>query len=859
MAKGQMNFIELLLAASVIVFAASIIWFLGRTIKNKRAPEKWNKAGVSSALVFSGFLIISIWLLRFAVGYFAIVVSENATQLLTPPEELINSLFGALRTFSMEEDYAEYIINLKALLSEIIPDTCRCFSVIKTAMVLYASLLNLIAPIVGGAIILEILASIFPKVRLRCLYLSGHPKCFFSELNAASLALAKSIFEESKEERPIFIFTDTYVDDENEKEYELLLEAKKYGAICVRDDLIHVSKPVLGTRKYYLMDANEFGNMQTLMGLTEDRNVKYIKNSFIYLFVQSDAYVQIEKQVNKELESEKKQKLLKGGEKPVIVPVHSCRNLVHNLFVDIPLYEPLINKKDNSKLNVTILGNGLIGTEAFFSAYWFGQMLIGDSDTAKTMSGCDMTINVVSKDTEDVFWSKIGYVNSEIKETVRVLGKHKGCDKSKLLEYDSCGNLSDPYCNVRYIKADVKVGGFWDGDSEEAKELLDSDYFIIALGNDADNISVADKLRCLIGKKHLEEKQADEAGNVIIAYAVFDAALADSLNNNKYYRYRVKEESDIYMYAFGSVEQVYSCGNVYMSKHTLLAEGTGAAYDKAAMYQKHIADNKERKIDENKNYNYWSDLARAMHIKYKVFSLGLIKKSLFDYGVDGLGLYNDYIEQQFNIYKQIALAQSPEDLEDKLLPIYADFQLKRHMLAWLEHRRWIAFTRTMGYRYTSEFKKNLILNGKNHKNMELKLHPCLTEAKKPEMNGENIYLQEQLQSLFVEPLSNFKVDNLELTEMISLLCERKECLLTRLNAVLKIDKQKLDLLDKLTCEWCEEATRSSLVKIDEVLKTLQATEFVSKEIKNMFLAAWNGVYCYDFKKYDYYEFDFNEE
>ena len=58
--------------------------------------------------------------------------------------------------------------------------------------------------------------------------------------------------------------------------------------------------------------------------------------------------------------------------------------------------------------------------------------------------------------------------------------------------------------------------------------------------------------------------------------------------------------------------------------------------------------------------------------------------------------------------------------------------LKLNLLAWLEHRRWTAFTRTRGYRYTAEINKNLELNGTNHKNMELKLHPCLIEAKKPD-------------------------------------------------------------------------------------------------------------------------------
>ena len=366
MAKGQMVLTVILMITSLLLFVLSIVWMISRAIRNKKAPEKYNKAGVSTALVFSGFLLLSIWLLRFAIGYFAIAVSEDGTMSLTPLEEFVSSLFRALRTFSMEEEYAEYIMDIKALIAEVFPNAHWSFPIIKTMTIVYASMLNLVAPIIGGAIILEILASIFPKIGLRWSYFFiKRPKYFFSELNSASLSLAKSIYNKEKSKKPILIFTDTYVDDEKEKEYELLLEAKKYGAICIRDDLAHVRKTKYGKRAYFLMDENEFGNLQTLMGLTEDHNVKYIRDAYIYLFVQSDAYVQVEKQINEEFQEEKKKELLKGGEKPTIVPVNGYRNLVQNLFVKIPLYEPLIKKKMKRNSTSQFLATELLERKPF--------------------------------------------------------------------------------------------------------------------------------------------------------------------------------------------------------------------------------------------------------------------------------------------------------------------------------------------------------------------------------------------------------------------------------------------------------------------------------------------------------------
>ena len=754
MEKGQIVFLAILMIASVFLFAAVIDWCAARVARNRRMPERSSKAGVSTALVFSFFLLLSIWLMRFAVGYYAILVPEEGKESLTAWEEITNSFLGALRTFSMEEEYAEYIVDIKALIAEIVPADHRYFAVIRDGMVAYASLLNLIAPIVGGAIILEILASIFPKIRLRCSYLAfRRPKYFFSELNPASMALAKSIH--AMEKKALLVFTDTHIDDEKEKEYELLLEAKQYGAICIRDDLVHVAKPRFGKREFYLMDENEFGNLQTLMGLTEDHNIRFVRNAKIYLFVQSDAYVQLEKQVNQKLEEKKA--LLKGGEKPVIVPVNGLRNLVHNLLVDVPLYEPMVCRQEDPKLKVTILGNGTIGTEAFLSAYWFGQFMVSHGND---MTECDLTVNVVSKDTKEDFWAKIGYVNPEIKDTVEIegtveaIGKTEKSDAANYLVCDGQGTKNKPYCKVRYIPSDVKIGKFWEEKKGAAKELLDSDYFIVALGNDADNISVAGRIRRAIGKHRLEAEKATK-NKTVIAYAVFDSQLADTLNGHKRYQTRDPKETDIYMHAFGSLDQVYSYDNVNMSRSRVWAEETGAVYDQNLESRCHTADNRERAENgENGNYNYWANIARASHVKYKVFSLGWIKQSVFDDTSDVVvkekkpvsadELHREQIRRVCEAYKRIAIANRIPADDEKGQQAREELEKKKHCLAWLEHRRWNAFTRTLGYRYV---EADTIFPMRNsQKDMSLKLHACLVEAKCPCLAKGDSYIHAEFKA-----------------------------------------------------------------------------------------------------------------
>lgn len=742
-----------------VFFFSAIRFLLGRNMLFKKIPLNSNKAGLSKALSFSGWLLLSVFLLRMAVGLCTKTQMEADAGTLNFWEEVAENFFLSLRTFGIEEEYPIFIAQIKKLIAN---DLCRGLTVA------YASVLEIIAPISGGAILLEILSSVFPKIQLMISFWYVGPRkyYYFNELNATSLALAKSIANEynatyasgekkrKKGIKPVLVFADTYVDREDEREYELLLEAKQYGAICVRDDLEHIPKPPKWrkNREYYLMDVNEFGNLQALASLTEERNLNYIKGAFIYLFVQSDAYLQVEKQVNDKII--KDERFSKEESRPRIVPVRGYRNLVQNLFMDVPLYEPLV-ADENSDLSITILGNGLIGTEAFLSAYWLGQMMVCSSD--HEMKECSVTVNVVSKDDEETFWSKIDYVNREIQKTVEKLGVPKEEKKDdSLMTCDGDVEGNSPYCKVRYVKSDLKIEGFWDAETEEIREVLSSDYFIVALGSDADNISIASKIRSYIGKKHIElyagsqnEAEGSDAkekichNKTVIAYAVFDTDLVEVLNREKCFSSIAKEVKekkdkedksfDIYMHAFGSLEQVYSCENVYLSKKKIWEEISGKNESMEATREEHKRDNRARIEDyDNSNYDYWANLARALHVKYKVFSLGWIKGSIFESSDPNRQLKRkEEVKVACRQYLRLSALASAgigkclEESEEKAF--YKDLEAKKDPLAWLEHRRWNAFTRVMGYRHMDI--DVLSIGSGIQKDMRLKLHACLVEAR----------------------------------------------------------------------------------------------------------------------------------
>ncbi len=693
-----------------------------RRLLKKLARKPSNRLGISKTLAFSAWLLGSVWCLRYAVGYFAIKFpgfSELFEDLpfgdLNAVEEIFNSVVHALQTFSMDEDYTAYVVAGKAMVGELTGQN----ACLQNVFGIYAAVMNAVAPVAGGALIFEILSSIFPKIILNISYLKWwRQKYFFSELNEASLALAASIREDKTSllRKPVLIFTDAYVDDEEEKSSERLLEAKMLGAICVRDDLAHVKKNRHGGRKFFLIDRLEGGNLQTLATLTNSHNEEYLRKAEIYLFTNDDAYIQVEKRIRDKLVADWHLAGEENEELPTIIPVKSYRNLISGLLVELPLFEPLIGKTENEKgrkdLTVTILGTGSIGTEMFLSTYWFGQIL-----------DCDLKINVLSQEPEKRFWDKIDYVNPEIRRTMN--------PKDPILQINRKGDMSDPYCQVDYRVCDVRSSAFLQYLGEGARSILDTDYFLVALGSDEDNISVANTIRSYVGEHHVavadramkNGKPKAAPGRAVISYVVYDSELSDALNRKKQFRY-VNESVDVYMKAIGNLQEVYSVGNVFMHEHMEKAEKVQSAYlsvqagkDRAAVHRKRTKD----------DYKHWANLARAMHAKYVMYAMGLQEISLLDYADKTDPAYRAAINSAEKKYEQIILGEAVlQNAEDKQVD-----RTLLHRLAWMEHRRWSAFTRVKGLRYTDAYDVYATAgNIGSYKNMDLGLHPCLVECDK---------------------------------------------------------------------------------------------------------------------------------
>lgn len=684
--------------------------FARRMITGRRARRR---APRSRFLVWSAALVFSVWCLRFAVGYYSICAVEGGTGLYWW-EELMNSLIHALQTFSLDEDYTLYIKDGKAMMEAL----AGAGAFWPGAYGLYASVLNVVAPIAGGAFLFEVLAGIFPRVGLLLARLRiWKPKYYFSELNDASLALAKNILNErpvglrARFCGPIVVFTDAYVDNSEERSAERLAEAKQIGAICLRDDLSHICLNKWGEKRLMLMDADESENLQAYLNVVDAMGKKRVRGAEIDLFTNSDAYVLLEKSVRKKMLEEWK---LKEKDLPIFFSVHSYRNLILNVLTEIPLYEPLIGKGRNADgtvdLTVTIVGMGGIGLEMFRTVYWLGQML-----------DCNMTVNVLSQETEASFWDKIDSISPEIRHTLQ--------ENDPILRYNNGEDgVSPVYCRVRYWQCDVETSGFVERFGREGV-LLQTDYFFISLGSDEKNLTAAERLKMYIGRDHAERGSADHG--TVIAYIIYDPILSDALNRERRVRCVDGDRADLYLYAAGNLRDLYSVNNVFMSRADRNAalnihEEYCAAHGQAPSRQNDKKFLREFEEKYRKDpYIYWANIARAKHLAYKAFSIGQVGSSVFkDPQMADRECRREYYKEvfvqccRFLSRKGEPAAAPEEDAEHKAL---------LHRLAWLEHRRWNAFLRACGFRCPREYEHYKPVSH-SYKFIDLKLHPCIVEC-----------------------------------------------------------------------------------------------------------------------------------
>lgn len=290
----------LFLAAAAVLMVSAAAVPLRRILRRRQGnPGRYQ---LDTIWISTGLVLCSVWALRYAVGLYGIVGGAAEPNELNRFEEIFNSIVHALQTFSMDEEYTDYLIAGKEMMRDLTGSSVAAgiYGGISAA-------LNMIGPILGGAVIFDILLSFLPRVRLWTarFFLSRRRFYFFSELNDRAVALGQSLCDEQQYEdrkafrRPVIVFTDAYTESDKEESAELRGAARALGAICLKEDITQIiRKPYFGAKcEYILIDTNELNNVRTLAELSAPQFYRSLHGATVRIFYQDDAFTATERQI----------------------------------------------------------------------------------------------------------------------------------------------------------------------------------------------------------------------------------------------------------------------------------------------------------------------------------------------------------------------------------------------------------------------------------------------------------------------------------------------------------------------------------------------------------------------------------
>ena len=707
-----------------ILFALPVIirfisWIKNKILKIK--PRKENTLGRRDTLIIGLVLLfISLLLARCGVSMSSsdIAVSDstqneqvieqsqneqNVERHQIKPRDIAGILDAALDTmlsFSGEGP-TDFIIE-----GEEIIRSKSDSSLLAWIFVIHTVMLCFLAPIAGGALLFEILANLFPSLVAWIKTLSPNKeKYYFSELNEKSLTLAQSIsdkFADSKS-KPVMIVM-SYDDDDKNDDNSLILSAQKIGLLCVKSDLLHFRISKSGKKKLILINEDEGNNVQMLATLCEKLDLQQLKDSEFYVFTSEPAYDyaigKIRDKIKHRIECAAGTKQDAKSELPIVLNVNCYNNLIKNLLDTIPLFEPVaeeykkLKRLESIDINLTIIGLGKIGMQMLTASYWCGQIL----DTR-------LNITAISRESEAEFLRKIDYVNPEImqssEENNEILSIFNKTDK-----VNDEPVIAPPYAKIKYLCRNIKSDEFLRYLRND-KDIEKPNYYFISTGSDIENIEMANRLCELLSNRYCMKKSPPKT---VITYVVYDSELASVLNSKIEGSAKTgSPDSYIYMRAVGSLEEVYSYENVFMERFIKSADNVNSNYSKA----KAVDSDKLQQLFTN-DYGFSSSMARVIHRKYKVFSAKMWEASLFD--AKSENEYAELCEKSLQSYKAAIQGTPRTDV------LACD-------LAWLEHRRWVAFIRTQGFR--GHDNPEVFFNHfKSQKSIPLKRHLCLVEARR---------------------------------------------------------------------------------------------------------------------------------
>lgn len=358
------------------------------------------------------------------------------------------SVIGGLRAVLLSIFNSIQVFTAGCEFGNVLENMAQCPEWLSIIYQAWISVIYVVAPMFTIGVVL----SLFKNVSANLKYFRTYFKdvYVFSELNDKSIVLASDI--KSKHKKAAIVFTDVFEDNE-EKIYELIEQARNLGAICFKKDILVVNLKKHSESKsisFFTIGSNETENLNQSLKLIE--NYRDRDNTHIYIF-------------STKIESELLLTAIDKG-KVKVRRINEVQSLINRILYERGsiIFDGAREDTNGDKcISAVVVGMGNHGTEMVKALTWYGQM-----------DGYRLEINAFDQDelAEKKFVALAPELMSSDYNGVYVEGEAQ-------------------YKITIHPDVDVRTITF----ADKISKITNASYVFVALGNDDMNINTAVNLR----------------------------------------------------------------------------------------------------------------------------------------------------------------------------------------------------------------------------------------------------------------------------------------------------------------------------------------------------------------------------
>lgn len=727
-------------ARAVIFF---IFWFFslcsivaGVLLCLKKERRKNLKTTVITGTVGVGF---AVFFLRFS----ALLPIEETflKQVYAVLKTLGSSLIHTLQTFSLDEEYEKFFE--KPLF---VPAAESLSEPISVCFTVYSVILNVIAPVMTLAIVAALLEEVI--ARLKAGFRPFRKKYVFSELNDCTVTMAEDL--RSRDKRCFLLFADSRMKEDDDLSSELRERARLIGASCIKEDVttMRLRHSPLASITYVLADLNESDNLRVAAWIARgSKKIDRFRYADVLVYCSGeDAETTLQAIIDH-----------RSNKNIRFYPVNTSLVTLYDLLLKHPFCKRLDRKKEQKTCSILIVGCGYIGFECLKALSWCGQL----PDTK-------LKLTVISLD----------------------------ADKREKNFRASCPELfSTGLYDITFKACDTSSNEFEEYLIENTADVC---YAVVALGDERQNIGVANTLRRIYDRIHLTGGTAPQ-----ICYMVPDDNVFEAVSIH------TKEiaENECEMVPFGNNRDSFRAENVcnsfldhaalyvhltYYWLPILIDEDSIKAYRR--LYLRGGSPCRTSGKDKNAvSARYDHELFSQCFPRHPLFfrflcgipALLRFRPAFPEEDQEKLKNREKAVNKFFDsIYNQnsskasaihmcyklavLSFAEKEDDLTEDVCRRYGTFiadPANSIAVSKLEHLRWDAYMRSIGYVRPNEetYRSYAFKNGNEHWEKRLKYHPCLVDwtAKGLVLKKEDYALYEKKDPSFMNGRFINELDELD--------------------------------------------------------------------------------------------------